>query len=56
MTERLQKYTDFKEQLIRILRLKTAYAIPLILSTLGVIPKKVHGSLEVPVPALLCIF
>jgi hypothetical protein len=39
-TEELQKYTDLKEELIRML--------PLVLSTTGIIPNKLHESLKLP--------
>ena len=38
--EKLQKYIDLKEELIRIWQLKTAYIIPLVLSTTGIIPNE----------------
>jgi len=37
-TDRLQKYTHLKEQLIRIWQMKTAYILPLVLSTEGIVP------------------
>ena len=37
LTERLQQYTDWKEQLTRIQQLKTAHTVPLVLSTDGII-------------------
>jgi hypothetical protein len=46
ITEKLQKYTDLKEGLISIWQLKMAYIIPLVLSTMGIIPNKLHESLE----------
>ena len=36
ITERLQKYMDLKEELVRIWQLKTVYIIPLVLSTTGI--------------------
>ena len=45
-TERLQKYRDLKEQLIRMWQMKTAYILPLVLSTTGTIPDKLHESLK----------
>jgi len=44
ITETLQKYTALKEEHIRIWQLKTAHIIPLVLSTMGIIPNKLHGS------------
>ena len=35
-TEKLQQYTDLKEELIRICQLKTAYLVPQVLPTAGV--------------------
>jgi hypothetical protein len=43
---KLQKHTDLKKGLIRIWQLKTAYIIPLILSTMAIIPNKLHKSLK----------
>jgi hypothetical protein len=42
ITEKLQKYTDFKDELIRIWQLKMAYIIPLVPSTTGIILNKLH--------------
>ena len=36
------KHTDLKEELLRIWQMKTAYIIPLVLSTMGIIPNKLH--------------
>jgi hypothetical protein len=47
ITERLHKYTDLKEELVRIWQLKKACVIPLVLSTTGIIPNKLHDSLKV---------
>jgi len=46
ITENLQGYTALKEEHIRKWQLKTAYIITLVLSTMGIIPKKLHGSLK----------
>jgi hypothetical protein len=46
ITERLQKCTDLKEELTRIWQLKTAYMIVLVLSTVGIIPNRLHDSLK----------
>jgi hypothetical protein len=46
ITEKLQKYTKLKEELIRIWQLKTAYIIPLVVFTAGIIPKQLHDSLK----------
>jgi hypothetical protein len=43
VTEKLQKYTDLKEKIIRIRQLKTANIIPLVLCTAG-ISNKLHES------------
>ena len=46
ITERLQKYTDLKEQLIRIWQMNTAYIPLLMLSTAGIVPNKLDESLK----------
>jgi hypothetical protein len=46
ITEKLQKYTGLKEGYIRRWRQKTAYIIPLLLPTKGIITNKLHKSLE----------
>jgi hypothetical protein len=46
ITEKLQKYTDLKEELIRIWRLKTAYITQLALSKTGIITNKLYESLR----------
>jgi hypothetical protein len=46
ITEKLQNYTDLTERLVRIWQLKTAYIMPLVLSTTGIIPNKLHESLK----------
>jgi hypothetical protein len=46
ITERLQKYTDLKEELIRKWQMKTAYTLPLVLSTVGIVPNKLHECLK----------
>jgi hypothetical protein len=43
---KLQKYTDLKEELTRIRKLKTAYTLPLALSTRGIIRNKSHERLK----------
>ena len=52
--EQLQQYTDLKEQLKKIWQMKTAYIIPLVLSTTCIIPNKLHESLKLlnPHPVL----
>jgi hypothetical protein len=42
ITKKPQKYTDLKEEPIRIWQLKTAYVITLLLPTAGIIPNKLH--------------
>ena len=42
VTEKLQKYTDLREELIRYMTTNTAYIIPIILHTMGIIPNKLH--------------
>ena len=46
ITERLQKYADLKEQLVRIWQMKTAYILPLVLFTVGIVPDKLDESLK----------
>ena len=46
ITQRLQKYTDLKEELIRKWQMKTAYTLPLVLSTAGIVTNKLHESLK----------
>ena len=46
ITERLQKYTDLKEELIKTRKLNAVYIVPLVLSTTGTIPNKLHESLK----------
>ena len=48
-TERVQKYIGLKEELARIWQLKTACIIPLVLSTVGIIPNKLHNSFKEPI-------
>jgi hypothetical protein len=45
-TEKLQKYTDLKAELIEIWQLKTACITPLVLPSAGVVPNKLHESSE----------
>ena len=40
ITEQLQKYTDLKDELIRIMQLNAVYIVSLVLSTTGIIPNK----------------
>jgi len=40
------KYTDLKEELFRISRLKTTYVLSLVLPTTGIIPNKLHERLK----------
>jgi len=47
VTERLLKYMDLKEVLVRIWQLKKANVIPLVLSTTGIIPNKLCDCLKV---------
>jgi hypothetical protein len=46
VTERFQKYTALKEELITTWQLKAAYIIPLVLPTAGVIPNRFHEKLK----------
>jgi hypothetical protein len=56
ITERLQKYNDLKEELVRIWQLKKTCIKPLVLSTTGIIPDKGHDCLKCVVSALFYIF
>jgi len=44
ITEKLQKYTDLKEELARIWQLRVAYLTPLGLSRIGMITYTLHKS------------
>ena len=46
ITKKLQKYTYFKVELIRIWQLRMSCKIPLVLSTTGVIANKLHNRLK----------
>jgi len=46
ITEKTQNYTDLKEELVRIWKVKMACVLPLVLSTMGKIPDKLHASLK----------
>jgi len=46
ITEKLQKYTDLKQELIRKWQLKTAYTIPPVLPTTVTVPDKLHESIK----------
>jgi hypothetical protein len=46
ITEKLQKYTDLKEELTSIWQLNAIYEVPLLLSARGVIPNKLHENLK----------
>ena len=50
ITEKLQKFTDLKEELTRIWQLNAIYIGPLGASTKGIIPNKIHNSVK-----LLCV-
>ena len=52
-TEKLKKYKDLKEELIRIWHLKMAYIVLLGLSTTGITPNKLHKGLKLLNPVLL---
>ena len=42
ITKKPQKYMELKEEIISIWQLKMAYKVPLVLSTTGSIPNKLH--------------
>jgi hypothetical protein len=46
ITEKLQKYTDLEEKLTRIWQLNAVYIEPLVASTKGIIPNKIHNSMK----------
>jgi hypothetical protein len=46
ITEKLQTYTDLREELTRIWQLNAVHIVPLVLSTTGIIPDKLHDSLK----------
>ncbi|CAB3232935.1 unnamed protein product [Arctia plantaginis] len=46
ITEKISKYTELKEEIIRIWRQEKVYIVPIVLSTTGVIPKHLHHSLK----------
>jgi hypothetical protein len=46
ITEKLQNYADLQEEPIRMWQLKMACIMPLVLSTMGIIPNKLHESLK----------
>jgi hypothetical protein len=54
VTEKLQKYADLKGGLIKIRQLKMADVIPLVLSTVCIIPDKLHENCLIS--TLLSIF
>jgi hypothetical protein len=46
ITEKLQKCVGLKEELTRIWHLNTVYIVQSVLSTMGIIPNKLHDSLK----------
>jgi len=42
LTEKVQKHTELKEELIRIRLLKTAHIVPPVLSATGIIPNELN--------------
>jgi len=56
ITDSLRKYTVLKEEFIRTLQLKTVHLITLVQPTTSIIPKKLHGSLNCLISAVLYIF
>jgi hypothetical protein len=46
ITEKLQKYTDLKEELTRIWQLNAVYIEPLVASTMCITPNKIHNSMK----------
>lgn len=47
VAEKINKYTDLKEEVLRIWKLEKVFIVPLVLSTTGVIPKSLHTSLKI---------
>ncbi|XP_064076354.1 uncharacterized protein LOC135194637 [Vanessa tameamea] len=47
ITEKINKYTELKEEIIRIWNLNKVFIVPIVLSTTGVIPKHLHQSLKI---------
>lgn len=47
ITDKINKYTELKQEIIRIWNLHKAYIVPLVLSTTGVIPIHLHHSLKI---------
>lgn len=45
-TEKMTKYTELKEEIVRIWKQKKAYIVPIIISTTGVVPNHIHNSLK----------
>ena len=46
ITEKLQKYTDIKVELTRLLRLNAVHIVPLVWSSMGINPSKLHDSFK----------
>jgi hypothetical protein len=53
---RSSRNTNLREKLTRIWQLNAVCTVPLVLSTTGIIKKKLHGSLKVPSLRPVCIF
>ncbi|KAL0838863.1 hypothetical protein ABMA28_016889 [Loxostege sticticalis] len=46
ITDKIHKYSELKEEIIRIWNLDKVYIVPLVLSSTGVIPKHLHHSIK----------
>jgi hypothetical protein len=46
VTKKLQKYTDLKEELTRIYQMNAVCVVPLLLTTMGIIPNKLYDTLN----------
>lgn len=46
ITEKISKYTELKDEVIRIWRQEKVYVVPIVISTTGIVPKQLHNSLK----------
>jgi hypothetical protein len=46
IAEKISKYTELKEEITRMWKLKSVAIVPIVLSTTGIIPKQLHQSLK----------
>lgn len=45
-TEKLVKYQDLKDEIMRMWKIKTVTIVPIVISTTGVVPKNLHQSIK----------